>query len=144
MNVGLLYTPVSIYQMTRSALVLFVGLFSVMYLGRKLSKSQVGALLTVTLGVFIVGLSGVFKEEKVVEASESAAVEPTKILLGISLILFAQILCVHSSASRPRRSSTFILSVSTASQFVVEEKIMTRYAVEPLVRRSTGRYCKTD
>ena len=30
MNVGLLYTPVSIYQMTRGALVLFVGVLSVL------------------------------------------------------------------------------------------------------------------
>jgi hypothetical protein len=36
MNVGLLYTPVSIYQMTRGALVLFVGVFSVLFLKRKL------------------------------------------------------------------------------------------------------------
>ena len=36
MNVGLLYTPVSIYQMTRGALVLFVGTFSVIFLRRRL------------------------------------------------------------------------------------------------------------
>lgn len=36
MNVGLLYTPVSIYQMTRGALVLFVGVFSVVFLRRRL------------------------------------------------------------------------------------------------------------
>jgi drug/metabolite transporter (DMT)-like permease len=36
MNVGLLYTPVSIYQMTRGALVLFVGIFSVIFLQRRL------------------------------------------------------------------------------------------------------------
>lgn len=36
MNVGLLYTPVSIYQMTRGALVLFVGTLSVVFLRRKL------------------------------------------------------------------------------------------------------------
>ena len=36
MNVGLLYTPVSIYQMTRGALVLFVGVFSVIFLRRRL------------------------------------------------------------------------------------------------------------
>ncbi|KAH9083865.1 hypothetical protein EDB83DRAFT_55709 [Lactarius deliciosus] len=35
MNVGLLYTPVSIYQMTRGALVLFVGILSVLFLRRK-------------------------------------------------------------------------------------------------------------
>lgn len=36
MNVGLLYTPVSIYQMTRGALVLFVGALSVIFLRRRL------------------------------------------------------------------------------------------------------------
>ena len=36
MNIGLLYTPVSIYQMTRGALVLFVGSFSVIFLRRRL------------------------------------------------------------------------------------------------------------
>lgn len=36
MNVGLLYTPVSIYQMTRGALVLFVGMLSVVFLRRRL------------------------------------------------------------------------------------------------------------
>jgi len=36
MNVGLLYTPVSIYQMTRGALVLFVALLSVLFLRRRL------------------------------------------------------------------------------------------------------------
>ena len=36
MNIGLLYTPVSIYQMTRGALVLFVGIGSVIFLRRRL------------------------------------------------------------------------------------------------------------
>ena len=36
MNLGLLYTPVSIYQMTRGALVLFVGVLSVLFLHRRL------------------------------------------------------------------------------------------------------------
>jgi len=36
MNVGLIYTPVSIYQMTRGALVLFVGVLSVIFLRRLL------------------------------------------------------------------------------------------------------------
>lgn len=40
MNVGLLYTPVSIYQMTRGALVLFVGVLSVIFLRRRLWSYQ--------------------------------------------------------------------------------------------------------
>jgi len=109
MNVGLLFTPVSIYQMTRSALVLFVGFFSVIYLNRRLTKPQFAALGLVTLGVFIVGMSGMFKPSAGAETEE---VEASRVLLGICLILFAQ--------------------VFTASQFVIEEKIMTRYSVEPL------------
>ena len=44
MNVGLLYTPVSIYQMTRGALVLFVGVLSVFFLHRRLWLYQLVAL----------------------------------------------------------------------------------------------------
>jgi drug/metabolite transporter (DMT)-like permease len=108
MNVGLLFTPVSIYQMTRSALVLFVGAFSVVYLGRRLNRTEVLSLCVVTLGVFIVGLSGA-------KASDATAAETegvSRVVGGILLILFAQLF--------------------TAAQFVVEEKIMSRYAVEPL------------
>lgn len=43
MNVGLLYTPVSIYQMTRGALVLFVGILSVIFLRRRLWLYQLVA-----------------------------------------------------------------------------------------------------
>lgn len=45
MNVGLLYTPVSIYQMTRGALVLFVGVLSVLFLSRRLWLYQYVLLL---------------------------------------------------------------------------------------------------
>ncbi|KAI0245599.1 hypothetical protein BJV78DRAFT_1158493 [Lactifluus subvellereus] len=58
MNVGLLYTPVSIYQMTRGALVLFVGVFSVLFLHRGLYVYQWLSLLTVMAGVSLVGFSG--------------------------------------------------------------------------------------
>ena len=83
MNIGLFYTPVSIYQMTRGALVLWVGLFSVMFLRRHLWLYQCVpflpyphpnnpwsstyeqytmcrwlSLVTVMIGVSIVGLSG--------------------------------------------------------------------------------------
>lgn len=44
MNIGLLYTPVSIYQMSRGALVLFVGFFSVVFLRRRLWLYQFGVL----------------------------------------------------------------------------------------------------
>ncbi|KAG6839795.1 hypothetical protein C0991_011598 [Blastosporella zonata] len=58
MNVGLIYTPVSIFQMTRGALVLFVGVFSVIFLHHRLWLYQWISLLIVILGVGLVGYSG--------------------------------------------------------------------------------------
>ncbi|KAK7693264.1 hypothetical protein QCA50_002831 [Cerrena zonata] len=129
MNVGLLYTPVSIYQMTRGALVLFVGALSVIFLRRRLWLYQWVSLVTVMAGVSLVGYSGSLIKDTIREESNiysiitrafsmgADAPEPvedpqvTKVLIGIFFVLFAQIF--------------------TATQLVVEEKIMTRYAVSP-------------
>ncbi|KAF9036574.1 hypothetical protein BJ165DRAFT_1504429 [Panaeolus papilionaceus] len=133
MNVGLLYTPVSIYQMTRGALVLFVGVFSVLFLRRRLWLYQWVSLLIVMSGVALVGYSGSLVKEAVkqdivnilaraldispdhTKGYHTAAEDPevTKVLVGIFFILFAQ--------------------VFTATQFVTEEKIMERYTVTPLM-----------
>ncbi|KAK0197256.1 hypothetical protein F5146DRAFT_1130068 [Armillaria mellea] len=132
MNVGLLYTPVSIYQMTRGALVLFVGFFSVAFLRRRLWLYQWASLIVVMAGVGLVGFSGSLIKDAVKEfvgqsmptwiASASSDLPPpepiekpeaTTVLVGIFFILFAQIF--------------------TATQFVVEEKIMGQYSVPPLV-----------
>ncbi|CAH7676942.1 hypothetical protein PPACK8108_LOCUS12057, partial [Phakopsora pachyrhizi] len=72
MNSGLLFVPVSVFQMVRGALPLWVGLFSIVFLNRHLSKEK-----------------------------------------WLSLIIT-------------------LVSAYTASQFVIEEKIMTRSEVPPL------------
>ncbi|KAM5539060.1 hypothetical protein V8D89_007283 [Ganoderma adspersum] len=124
MNVGLLYAPVSIYQMTRGALVLFVGVLSVIFLRRRLWLYQWISLVTVMAGVSLVGLSGSMIKDSVKEPNvspfeelpQSEPVEDpelTKVLVGVFFIAFAQIF--------------------TATQFVIEEKIMARYTVAPLV-----------
>src|SRR5271170_1171753 len=65
MNVGLLFVAASIYQMTRGALVLFVGLFSVLFLKRKLYFYHWFSLVIVVLGVCLVGLAGaIFSGDK--------------------------------------------------------------------------------
>lgn len=133
MNVGLLYVAASIYQMTRGALVLFVGLFSVLFLKRKLYLYHWVSLVIVVLGVGIVGLAGaLFTGDKnghssadshqsihdmlLLTAREVAtkAVQPdvARTVVGILLIAFAQIF--------------------TATQFCVEEWILENYALEPL------------
>lgn len=121
MNVGLILTPVSIYQMSRGALVLWVGVLSVIFLKRHLFLFQWAALVIVTLGVALVGLAGTLDKKQGdglmstlidVAVSTRSDDEPAKVALGVILILIAQIF--------------------TASQYVVEEKIMSHYTIEPL------------
>ncbi|KAE8451267.1 hypothetical protein EG329_004432 [Mollisiaceae sp. DMI_Dod_QoI] len=126
MNVGLLFVVPSIYQMTRGALVLFVGLFSVVFLRRTLHLYQWFALVTVVLGVAIVGLAGaIYKDDKAAPAAmlmvreavaliarEARTPEAIRAIIGVFLIAGAQIF--------------------TASQFVLEEYILEKYALEPL------------
>lgn len=133
MNVGLLFVAASIYQMTRGALVLFVGLFSVIFLHRKLYLYQWSALFIVVLGVAIVGLAGAIAPNPQAQPDPSstveaglvfvrAAVEDIKItarstealwtIIGVLMIALAQIF--------------------TATQFVLEEWILEQYALEPL------------
>ncbi|CRG85845.1 Solute carrier family 35 member F6 [Talaromyces islandicus] len=128
MNVGLLFVAASIYQMTRGALVLFVGLFSVLFLRRKLYLYQWLALVVVVLGVALVGLAGaLFGGSQGHDPKDGANAgmlfvrdtltttqtpEGVAVLIGVLLIAAAQIF--------------------TASQFVLEEWILENYAMAPL------------
>jgi drug/metabolite transporter (DMT)-like permease len=126
MNIGLLYTPVSIYQMTRGALVLFVGILSVLFLKRRLFAHQWFALSVVVAGVAVVGLSGSLTKQALADNGDShgsllnrllrrdeETPDEVAVVIGVFFILFAQI--------------------GTAIQFVLEEKILTTYSVTPLV-----------
>ena len=120
--------------MTRGALVLFVGLFSVWFLRRKLHPYQWFALLVVVLGVAVVGLAGAIAKNPQALPIEpephssmvlrlfSRAMESdkdgddfapaVKTVLGVLMIAFAQIF--------------------TATQFVIEEHLLEKYSIEPL------------
>ena len=132
MNVGLLFVAASIYQMTRGALVLFVGLFSVLFLKRKLFLYHWFSLFVVVVGVGLVGLAGaISRGDKDPHspmdeapsmrdslhlardiATRAASSEVAHTIIGIFLIAFAQ--------------------VFTATQFCLEEWILEHYALEPL------------
>ncbi|KAK8153649.1 integral membrane protein-like protein [Phyllosticta citrichinensis] len=123
MNVGLLFVAASIYQMTRGALVLFVGLFSVLFLKRHLRLYKWAALVIVVLGVMLVGLAGaISKDDKASHGLQNvmgtgeeepiAAPLAVRTIIGVLLIAGAQIF--------------------TATQFVLEESIMENYELEPL------------
>jgi len=127
MNVGLLFVVASIYQMTRGVLVLFVGLFSVVFLKKHLHLFQWFALVTVVLGVAIVGLAGaLYKESEFESAPSIMAARDTMILMA-------------RTARTPEAIRTIVgvlliagAQIFTATQFVLEEFILERYALEPL------------
>jgi len=118
MNVGLLLVAASIYQMTRGALVLFVGLFSVIFLRRKLHLFQWLSLVGVMTGVAIVGLAGAIQPDKkpLTDAPHSTTAdlssEAVRVIIGVLMIAGAQIF--------------------TATQFVLEEWILERSQIEPI------------
>ncbi|EPE36100.1 Multidrug resistance efflux transporter EmrE [Glarea lozoyensis ATCC 20868] len=130
MNVGLLFVEPSIYQMTRGALVLFVGLFSVIFLRRKLYLYQWFALVTVVAGVAVVGLAGwLYHKEDPPESVRDAAI----------LTIRAAVNYAVDELKKPGAGLAVIgvlliagAQIFTASQFVLEEYILEKYALEPL------------
>ncbi|KAJ2962442.1 hypothetical protein NQZ79_g2367 [Umbelopsis isabellina] len=113
MNVGLIYTAASVYQMLRGAVVIFTGIFSYLFLKRRMTRWEWISLFLVVAGVTIVGLSSVlYPQEKPSTFSDEEIPFDWESFLGVVFVLGAQIL--------------------TATQFVVEEKIMSRYQVKPL------------
>jgi drug/metabolite transporter (DMT)-like permease len=130
MNIGLLFVAASIYQMTRGALVLFVGLFSVMFLKRKLYLYQWLALFIVVLGVGIVGLAGAI--------AKNPQAQPEPVKTGL-LVIRAVLEEIKIQAQTPEALWTVLgvlmiaaAQIFTATQFVLEEWILEQYALEPL------------
>ncbi|TPX70985.1 hypothetical protein CcCBS67573_g06355 [Chytriomyces confervae] len=115
MNVGLLFVSASIYQMLRGSVVLFTGTFSTLFLGRKHPPYRWFALVTVFVGVSLVGASSIFEHPSVrhfVSVNSSEPATNSTALLGVLLVVLAQSL--------------------TATQFVVEEKVLSKYKVDAL------------
>ncbi|KAL8770171.1 MAG: hypothetical protein Q9209_004013 [Squamulea sp. 1 TL-2023] len=130
MNIGLLYVAASIYQMTRGALILFVGLFSVIFLRRKIYLYQWSALFIVVAGVAIVGLAGAIAPNPQVQPKPP--VPPKMALLAIREAV--RTTAVSSGALQTILGVLMIAGaqVFTATQFVLEEWILEQYALEPL------------
>lgn len=133
MNIGLLFVAASIYQMTRGALVLFVGLFSVLFLRRKLYLYHWSALSIVVLGVAIVGLAGVISPDTKPQATPSSVVQT-----GLHF-LRATSDEVKVMVRTPEAVQTIVgvlmiaaAQIFTATQFVLEEWTLENYALEPL------------
>lgn len=133
MNVGLLFVAASIYQMTRGALILFVGLFSVLFLHRKIFFYQWSALFIVVIGVAIVGLAGAIAPNPQAQPDPRSFTETTILLVRDSL-QHVRAAGISSGALKTILGVLMIAGaqVFTATQFVLEEWILEQYALEPL------------
>lgn len=106
---GLAFVAVSVAQMCRGTVIIFVCAMSVMFLRRRQSPQQLTGVALVLCGVVLVSMAAVRAQ-----TSEGAPLwsAPKELMTGISLCVFAQ--------------------VFQASMFVYEEKIMSQYTVQPL------------
>mmetsp|Transcript_27339 Transcript_27339/g.38539 ORF Transcript_27339/g.38539 Transcript_27339/m.38539 type:complete len:369 (-) Transcript_27339:79-1185(-) len=105
MTVGLTWTYPSVYQMLRGSVMICTGIFSVVFLKRKLKLYHWLGMLSVLSGLVLVGVASVLQG-----GSSSDAPHP---LWGDIIIVAAQLI--------------------VATQMVVEEKFIGKYEVPPLL-----------
>lgn len=105
MYIGLNLTYASSFQMLRGALIIFTGLLSVAFLGRKLKLYEWLGILFVILGLAVVGVSDML-------SGNDTGKDRNSLITGDLLIITAQII--------------------TATQMVLEEKFISSRNVSPL------------
>ncbi|ESO96502.1 hypothetical protein LOTGIDRAFT_159919, partial [Lottia gigantea] len=103
-GIGLLYVDASVWQMLRGSIIIFAGILSKIFLKRKLVLKHWCGMITVMIGLVLVGCSSVFKSSSGNNGSQA--------LLGIALILGSQII--------------------SASQMVIEETFLKNKSYHPL------------
>lgn len=112
LNLGLIFIPVSVYQMIRGSLVLFVAFLSVIFLKRKITKLEWISLFIISLGIALVGLSGYNQKSNDDDTSKSSSDASALAVVGILLVIIAEI--------------------TQASQFVIEEHFLLKQPIIPL------------
>lgn len=115
LNMGLIFIPVSIYQMIRGSIVLFVAFLSVVFLKRKITKLEWISLVIITLGITLVGLSGSQNSSSSNDKASSTSAnsnESALVMLGIFLVVIAEF--------------------TQAFQFVIEEHFLQKQPIIPL------------
>ncbi|XP_038250977.1 solute carrier family 35 member F6 [Dermochelys coriacea] len=105
MYVALNMTSASSFQMLRGAVIIFTGLLSVAFLGRKLVPSQWLGILVTMAGLVVVGLADML-------GSRDETHKLSEVITGDLLIIMAQVI--------------------VAIQMVLEEKFIYKHDVHPL------------
>ncbi|KAF2721280.1 hypothetical protein K431DRAFT_247665 [Polychaeton citri CBS 116435] len=145
MNVGLLFVAASIYQMTRGALVLFVGLFSVLFLKRHLGIWKWASLVIVVLGVAVVGLAGALENRKIkhplplpghtVPHDNGVDSHDRDLFMYAKFVIRGTVKALEEHSAAETVLGVFLIAVAqvfTATQFVAEESIMEKYSMDPI------------
>lgn len=107
LNVALGLLAVSIAQMCRGTVVLFVCAMSIVFLGRRQYPYHYVGVLLVVAGITVVSLSSMVDAK-----TGTVSAMPSAMMMGISILILGQ--------------------VFQAGMFVYEEKIMCKYPVPPL------------
>eukprot|EP01094_Clydonella_sp_ATCC50884_P002698 TRINITY_DN12057_c0_g1_i1.p1 TRINITY_DN12057_c0_g1~~TRINITY_DN12057_c0_g1_i1.p1 ORF type:complete len:418 (+),score=103.37 TRINITY_DN12057_c0_g1_i1:36-1256(+) len=111
-GIGLLYTPASVYQMLRGAIIVFSGVLSMVFLKRQLFLFNWIGIATTTFGLVLVGMSSVFGESDSSENSDGGHSNAELALFGDVLIVLAQL--------------------ASAFQMIVQETFLKRRSYPPL------------
>lgn len=143
LNVGLLLTFASVYQMLRGSLVLFTGLLAATVLRKRLHAHHWIGMGLILVGAIIIGVVSVIQEGSSPSSSSSssspspsppAATTPGALHIGSSLKSSGVSLFSSESAKRILGDVLIVLAqLLMATQFVVEEKLMTRFKTPPLL-----------
>jgi drug/metabolite transporter (DMT)-like permease len=104
MNIALTQTAASVYQMIRGIIVVIVAFMAWLFLKKKQYRHHITSLIVLFIGVFLVGLSSLLFPDDTAGGSTSA--------MGIGLLLISQIFA--------------------GTQFIVEEKLLGDYYLDPL------------
>jgi drug/metabolite transporter (DMT)-like permease len=106
---SLLMVPASVYQMLRGAIVIITAVLAVIFLKKKQYRHHLTSLFVIFLGLFFVGVSSIISPDK---KSGGKTHDPSTVATGIVLLLIAQLFA--------------------GTQFVVEEKILSSYYLNPM------------
>lgn len=106
---SLLMVDASVYQMLRGSIVIITAGFAMCFLKKKQYRHHFTSLFVIFMGLLLVGVSSVLSSD----SSKKPQHDATTTIIGIVLLLIAQ--------------------VFAGTQFVVEEKILGNYYLNPMV-----------
>ncbi|WIA13396.1 hypothetical protein OEZ85_006976 [Tetradesmus obliquus] len=146
MNVGLIYTYASTYQMLRGTLVLFAGTFTILILRRQLFIHNWLGMVLITAGAALVGASSVIYQDAAGAQNNTLLAGPAAGGLGGGWLAgglgggLAGVLGLGEGsgadvASAPLFGDMLVVAAQmfTALQFIMEEKFLVKYKVPALL-----------